>query len=758
VSLTSDDPGSLAPPTAIGPFRVLHQVGAGVLGPVFRAHSADTDTEVAVKLFRLDLTPEQGRGLASALGRLCTRLPDHPHIIAGRTTGVIGATAWLASAFVAADALDTRLRRRALVGLRHALPLLRQVASALDAAAAVGIHHGALHPRDVLVTTTGQAHVTGFGIAEALIAVGLVPPARRPYAAPERLAEPTTAPDAAADVFSLGALAVEMLTGRRASGTGASAVGFVSGVSEGVDADVCRRALGRALAEAPGDRFSSAGALVAALAHALTEQPDADVVDTVADAGAGSAIEAVDTITAVEVPESPAPADAPREEAMEEPRRPAAPRGRRSPRPVAQPAPAAEEVTLPPASAGLTSAYAAEGATSPESPGDAAGAAPTPVGEAALPSARPVEPSAPESGDTVVGPQPGPQDELIVAGHPRDLDLFGLTAPEPSGRGEADDGDRLPAPTATGEAHLVPAEPDEVRPDRAGRQGAAGPGAAHREGRPVPFSAGSSVRTREEGPLPMSGPEPDGEWSPGTPPQLDDRLKRGGAFSVEPGRGFAAGARRASAGDWARLLAVLFAGIALGLLAGYGFWGVRPAPGPGTAATTVPAPPAAGTGAPAVPTTPAGDLAGTSSPAVTPPVATAPGPPAAAGGSSVVAEPLPARPGPMAVAPRGSDARAGASRRAGPPATAPSRREAAERRPAAAGPGTLDVVSRPAGARVFLDGNLVGTTPLTGTRAAAGSHRIRLELAGYAPWAATVRVAAGERARVTASLEPSVVR
>jgi hypothetical protein len=66
------------------------------------------------------------------------------------------------------------------------------------------------------------------------------------------------------------------------------------------------------------------------------------------------------------------------------------------------------------------------------------------------------------------------------------------------------------------------------------------------------------------------------------------------------------------------------------------------------------------------------------------------------------------------------------------------------------------VVSRPAGARVFLDGTLVGTTPLRGAQAVAGSHRVRLELAGYAPWTATVRVSAGERARIAASLEPSI--
>ena len=46
-----------APPDAFGPFRVLHQIGAGALGPVFRAFDPAKDRLVAVKLFRLDLPP-----------------------------------------------------------------------------------------------------------------------------------------------------------------------------------------------------------------------------------------------------------------------------------------------------------------------------------------------------------------------------------------------------------------------------------------------------------------------------------------------------------------------------------------------------------------------------------------------------------------------------------------------------------------------------------------------------------------------------
>jgi hypothetical protein len=69
------------------------------------------------------------------------------------------------------------------------------------------------------------------------------------------------------------------------------------------------------------------------------------------------------------------------------------------------------------------------------------------------------------------------------------------------------------------------------------------------------------------------------------------------------------------------------------------------------------------------------------------------------------------------------------------------------------GPGSIEVVSRPAGAQVIVDGRIVGRTPLSIPNIAAGTHTIRLELAGFNRWATSVEVAAGARAQVRASLE-----
>ena len=67
--------------------------------------------------------------------------------------------------------------------------------------------------------------------------------------------------------------------------------------------------------------------------------------------------------------------------------------------------------------------------------------------------------------------------------------------------------------------------------------------------------------------------------------------------------------------------------------------------------------------------------------------------------------------------------------------------------------GSLSVISRPSGASVYLDGRLIGTTPLVVGDVGAGSHAVRLEMPGYRRWSSAVLVVADERTRVTASLD-----
>ena len=68
--------------------------------------------------------------------------------------------------------------------------------------------------------------------------------------------------------------------------------------------------------------------------------------------------------------------------------------------------------------------------------------------------------------------------------------------------------------------------------------------------------------------------------------------------------------------------------------------------------------------------------------------------------------------------------------------------------------GSLQVASRPSGAQVFVDDNLIGTTPFLLSNVAAGSRHLRIELSGYKIWTTSVQIEPSARFRVSASLEP----
>jgi serine/threonine protein kinase len=259
------DAAGTAPPDAFGPFRVLHQIGAGALGPVFRAYQPEEDRLVAVKHFRIDVPPERVHQLVAQLDRLIAADLTHAGIAAPIATGIVEVSPYLAMDFVAADSLDIVIRDQGLTAPSDAVRVAVQLASALDLAGSINITHGALHPRDVLVSAD-DVRITGIGIARALEDAGSSAPIRRPYTAPERSSG--AAWDRRADVFSLAALIYELLTRRRISGPGDQPYDAFTSVA-GASADALDKVFDRALAEQPGDRFATAGDFAKALQSAI---------------------------------------------------------------------------------------------------------------------------------------------------------------------------------------------------------------------------------------------------------------------------------------------------------------------------------------------------------------------------------------------------------------------------------------------------------------------------------------------------------
>lgn len=215
--------------------------------------------------------PEAVAQLAESLRRLAGSRLKHPAVVSAIDAGLEGTIAYLAMEYVAAETLDVALRHLAPAPIDRAWPILGHIAEAIDAGWAAGQGHGALHPRDVFVTPgTQDVRVSGFGVLRTLEQVGVRAPLRRPYTAPERVAgEPF---DITADVYALGAIAHELLTGRRPAGPGEQDGAMTSGTTP-EQRVLLRKILAGALAERSRDRFATAGAFVTALRDAARGEP-----------------------------------------------------------------------------------------------------------------------------------------------------------------------------------------------------------------------------------------------------------------------------------------------------------------------------------------------------------------------------------------------------------------------------------------------------------------------------------------------------
>ena len=133
-SLTRDDPTAFAPPPAFGPFRVLHQIGVGALGPVFRTYEPTRDRLVAVKVFRLDITPSRRRRWPTSSRTRPRPELFHPSIVEPIAAGVEGTVAYRAEEYVAAESLDVAMRHYAPASFDTMLPFITQLAGAIDVA------------------------------------------------------------------------------------------------------------------------------------------------------------------------------------------------------------------------------------------------------------------------------------------------------------------------------------------------------------------------------------------------------------------------------------------------------------------------------------------------------------------------------------------------------------------------------------------------------------------------------------------------
>ncbi|MGB0388837.1 MAG: protein kinase domain-containing protein [Ardenticatenaceae bacterium] len=265
----------------LGQYDIIAEIGRGGMAVIYRAVQKGLEREVALKVLSSALTHdpkfvERFRREALAAARL-----DHPKIVTIYDVGEQNGVHYIAMKLLSGASLEEIIERGGALPLARAIPMIEQVASALDYAHADGIVHRDIKPGNVMVDAYDRITLTDFGIAKrtmdtsGLTQTGMVM-GTLDYIAPEQIQG--VGADYRSDIYALGIMSYRMLSGRLPfEGDTASLMysqlytpppplrNFVPSLPFHVEA-----AINRALAKNPEDRFQRAGDFAAALGNPST--------------------------------------------------------------------------------------------------------------------------------------------------------------------------------------------------------------------------------------------------------------------------------------------------------------------------------------------------------------------------------------------------------------------------------------------------------------------------------------------------------
>jgi serine/threonine protein kinase len=218
----------VAPPAKLGPYEILEPLGAGGMGEVYRARDTRLDRTVAIKILPQHLSSDPLRKQRFEREAKVISSLNHPHICTLYDIGQQDGVAYLVMECIEGETLSKRLEKGPLP-LEQVIKYGAQIADALDKAHRCGIVHRDLKPGNVMLTSTG-AKLLDFGLARPVVSLSsattiAVAPSSPvtaegiiigtfQYMSPEQLEGKEL--DGRSDIFSLGAVLYEMLTGQRA--------------------------------------------------------------------------------------------------------------------------------------------------------------------------------------------------------------------------------------------------------------------------------------------------------------------------------------------------------------------------------------------------------------------------------------------------------------------------------------------------------------------------------------------------------------